>query len=712
VRFHNTLTRRKEEFHPIARGAASIYSCGPTVYRDVHIGNLRTYLMADWLRRALIRCGYSVRHVKNITDVGHMRTDMLERGEDKVIAAAIAAGKTSAEIAEHYTRTFLDAERDLNILPADVLCKATEHVPHMLALIERLEQRGLTYAAGGNVYFSVAALPEYGKLSGNQGGSLLEGVRVEQDPDKRDPRDFALWKGSEAGRAMSWPSKWGEGFPGWHIECSAMSMHHLGERFDFHTGGVDNIFPHHEDEIAQSEGAVGHEVVGTWLHGQHLLVDGVKMAKSTGNSYTIEDVKARGYDPLALRYLCLGTHYRKRLNFTWEALRAAASGLNHLRREVSLLSGAPDAQPSAEWCERFDAAIADDLGLPAALATAWNVVRAGLSPGETAATLRAFDEVLGLNLMECAGPAPAAVVEIAERRAAARASGRFDRADEERKQIESAGWHARDGRESYELVPLLPLPPRPTTVNSSAEVASTLDQPPELAFSVVVISRDDLDAVRRCVDSVLAHAPPATEVIVVDNASPPDVRASLEALALERKVRAVFADHNLGTAAARNIGTRLATGEVVAYMDTSVVLTGDALTPLAQELEDARVGLAGGWGVNTQDMREFEDAPGPDVDAVEGYLMAFRRERVREIGPLDEKYRFYRHLDLDYSLAFRAAGYRNRIVAGLPAERHGHSEWYRIPPEERERLSKRNFYRFLNKYGHSEHLLLAYAEKA
>ncbi len=691
---------------------ASIYSCGPTVYRDVHIGNLRTYLVADWLRRVLQQAGFATKHVKNITDVGHMRHDMLERGEDKVIAAALAAGRTPQEIAEHFTRSFMAAESDLNILPADVFCKATEHIAQMLMLIERLDAKGLAYEAGGNVYFNVAAFSEYGKLSGNTGESLLEGVRVEADPLKRNPRDFALWKAAEEGRAMRWPSRWGEGFPGWHIECSAMSMHHLGERFDFHTGGVDNVFPHHEDEIAQSQGACGHRVVSIWLHGQHLLVDGVKMAKSTGNSYTIEDVKERGYDPLAFRYLCLTTHYRHRLNFVWESLRAAAAGLTRLRQEAYALSreeGGPSAAAAA-WESRFKTQIEDDLGLPAALATIWGMVRSDLDAASKAHVLRRFDAVLGLRLFESV-PAPAVrISRLARERAAARAASHYARADALRAQVERGSWHVRDLREGYALVPLLRLPPRPATVNSSREVPSFLAKPSAMDFSVLIVSRDDVDATRRCALSILRHAPQSTELIIVDNASPPEMTRWLAEFEREHgRARVVFADHNMGAAAARNIGTKLAIGDIVAYVDTSVEFTGDVLTPLREELANPEIGIVGRWGVNTRDLREFEDAPGPDVDAVEGYLMAFKRARVPEIGLLDEKYRFYRHLDLDYSLAFRAKGYRNRICTSLPVERHGHSEWYRLPEEERQRLSKRNFYRFLSKYGHAEHLLLAHA---
>src|SRR5207245_3270455 len=347
-----------------------MYTCGPTVYRPVHLGNLRSYLLADWLRRARTVLGNSVTAVKNVTDVGHMRQDVVDRGEDKVIAAALAEGKTPKQIAEFYEAAFHEDERRLGILPAAHFPRATEHVPEMVAMIERLFARDLAYEVGGTVYFAVKRFPGYGKLSGNVREALKQGVRVEVDPAKRDPADFALWKAAEPGRALSWDSPWGPGFPGWHIECSAMSVRYLGERFDLHTGGVDNIFPHHEDEIAQSEGAFGAPSVRHWVHGQHLLADGVKMAKSARNTLPVDELIALGIDPLAFRYQCLLTHYRARMHFSRGALRQAAEALDHLRQRVrqwsQLAEGAEDGALRERWLAEFRDAIADDLGLPRA----------------------------------------------------------------------------------------------------------------------------------------------------------------------------------------------------------------------------------------------------------------------------------------------------------------------------------------------------------
>ena len=710
LQLFNTLTRRKDAFAPLEPGRARVYSCGPTVYRDVHIGNLRTYLLADWLRRALGAVGLDVRHVKNITDVGHMRQELLERGEDKVIAAALAAGKTPQQIAEAYTQSFLRDEAALNLQPAHVFPKATEHVGQMIEMTQRLMARGFAYQVEGNVYFSVGRFPEYGALSGNTGESLLEGVRAEADPHKRDARDFALWKAAEPGRAMKWPSPWGEGFPGWHIECSAMSTFHLGEQFDIHTGGVDNIFPHHEDERAQSEGALGHQVVRYWVHGQHLLVDGLKMAKSTGNVYTLPDLQSRGFDPLAFRYLCATVHYRHRLNFTFPSLRAAAIGLGRLRQHAFVAAQTPDAEGGERWANGFRKAIEDDLHLPRALAVAWGVARSDEPAGVKARLLREFDEVLGLDLLTPSAQAPEAVLAVVRERQSLRRRGSFAEADALRGRIAAAGYHVRDTHEGPTVVPLLPsLPVTTVAIHSSQEVASRLHEPDEVDFSVVLVGRDDLAPLRRCAEAVLRHAGGhAVELILVDNASLDGTEAWADGLArADARVRYLRADHNLGTAAARNCGLKLARGRHIVLLDTSIEPNGDILSPLAKALDGDDAGVVGPFGVNTEDLRQFEDAPGPEVDAVEGYLMAFRRERARDVGLLDEKFRFYRHLDLDYSFAFRERGYRNRIVPSLPLRRHAHTDWERTPEEERDRLSKRNFYRFLKKHGHRQDLLVS-----
>src|SRR5215471_626175 len=384
MKIYNTLTRRVEEIHPLERGKIKMYSCGPTVYRYIHIGNLRTFTMADWIRRVFEYRGFEVLHVKNITDVGHMRQEMLDRGEDKMVAQARKEGKTSLQIAQFYTDAFHQDEAKLNILPAHVFPRATEHIPEMIAIIQGLQAKDIAYEVNGNVYYAIKRFPAYGRLSGNQLENMLEGVREGVAADRRNPEDFPLWKVAEPGREMAWDSPWGRGFPGWHIECSAMSMKYLGEYFDIHTGGVDNIFPHHEDEIAQSEGFTGHPFVKYWVHAQHLLADGQKMAKSTGNAYTSSEIEARDYDPMALRYFYTTALYRSRLNFTFRALQAAQTSLERLRGlAYQLLMQAERNRVFASeplgpdrWREIFLAEVENDLNMPRAMSVVWAMLRA------------------------------------------------------------------------------------------------------------------------------------------------------------------------------------------------------------------------------------------------------------------------------------------------------------------------------------------------
>jgi cysteinyl-tRNA synthetase len=716
IRVYDTLSRSKQELDPVEPGRVTIYSCGPTVYRYAHIGNLRSYLMADWLRRLLETQGYTVRHVKNITDVGHMRQDMLERGEDKVIAAARAEGKPPSEIAEHYTEAFKTDERKLNILPAHAFPLATANVPEMVELTRKLFDTGFAYVVDGNVYYDVNRFLGYGKLSRQQAADLEEGVRVETDPLKRDQRDFALWKAAEPGRLLKWPSPWGDGFPGWHIECSAMAAKYLGEEIDFHTGGVDNIFPHHEDEIAQSEAALGHRHVRQWMHGQHLLVDGLKMAKSTGNIYLIDDLERRGFEPLAFRYLCATASYRARLNFTLNSLRAAQKGLIRLRAKLHEDGGRTtkkSANEGEKLREAFWSAAEDDLNLPKALAVTWRAARSRL-PGPTKRELLMdFDRLLGLDLLTPpAVESHAPEVEgLLRERQALRKEGSYEQADVIREQIRERGYEVRDVGEVSIVLAQPQWTTHTATISSSQDVESLLGSEAQLDFTVSIVAREGCGELERCVASVAdwASGVPA-EIIVVDNGLPEDCGAVLDEIASrDRRVRVVHADHFLGTAAARNVTLRQARGRHVVMLDTSVELKGDIFTPLREAL-DAGAGVVGRWGVVTNDLRSFDEATSSgEVDAVEGYILAFRRDLLNEVGLLDEKYRFYRHLDLDFSYAARTKGHPAVIDTSLPVARHEHVDWLASPPEERERLSKRNFYRFLRKWGARADLLVSHA---
>ena len=458
VRLHNSLTRRAEPLEPIEPGLVTIYTCGSTVYKYAHIGNLRTYLFGDLLHRTLEYLGYEVRYVKNITDVGHMRNDDHDSlaGADKMELAAETEGKSPTEIADFYTDAWLEDEALLNILPADVMPKASDHIGEMISITERLLEKGLAYEVNGTIYYDVSAFPGYGQLSGQKVEETREGHRVAVESDKRDPADFALWKHAHENRLMRWPSPWGEGFPGWHIECSAMSLKHLGERFDVHTGGIDLKFPHHEDEIAQSEGALGHKVVNVWMHGEFLTMADAKMAKSAGNIIRVADLPELGHEALVFRYLALTAHYRSKLDFTADAMHAASSGLARLRRAASGPDAAVDLahEPMAHYRARFADAVADDLATPKALAIAHAVASADdLTDGRRRALLLDFDRVLGLDL---GAPStldqalPEGSRELLERRAAARAAKDFATSDDLRERLAELGVEVRDSPDGQE----------------------------------------------------------------------------------------------------------------------------------------------------------------------------------------------------------------------------------------------------------------------
>jgi cysteinyl-tRNA synthetase len=452
LRLFNTLTRQKEELTP-TDGGVKMYSCGPTVYRPVHIGNLRSFLLADFVRRAMAYHGLDVYKVMNITDVGHMTDEMTDEGRDRMLLAASDEGLTTAEIAEKYTDAFFSDTSIVNIKRADAYPKASDHIPQIIELVGKLMERGHAYEVEGNVYYDVSSFPDYGRLSGQSLENMRAGHRIDAaNPQKRSHQDFALWVAAGDRRDLVFDSPWGKGYPGWHIECSAMSLHYLGDRFDIHTGGVDNRFPHHEDEIAQSEGAVGHEVVRTWIHGEHVLLESAKMAKSAGNVVTIGDLAAQGYDPLAYRYWCFTARYRRQVHFTTEALAAAATALRRLREQMSLLGGSGPApvtdtmlrssvreEGAVAYHDRFMAAVDDDLDFPAAL----RVVHEAIGDDGVPADIRhrlvgSWDEILGLDLVRSDG-LPDELEALVRQREEARGAKDFARADAIRDRLRAHG---------------------------------------------------------------------------------------------------------------------------------------------------------------------------------------------------------------------------------------------------------------------------------
>ena len=397
---YNTLTRQKEEFVPIKPGEVSVYSCGPTVYNYAHIGNLRTYIFMDQLRRIFRRNGYTLRHCMNITDVGHLTSDA-DDGEDKMEKAARTQKKDPMEIAAYYTGVFLEDLDRLHIEKPEFIPRATDNIPQMIDFVQTLIDKGYGYETSDGIYYDISKFPGYGKLSRMNFDEQQAGARVEINDEKRHPADFALWKKAQPNHIMQWPSPWGMGFPGWHIECSAMGLRYLGERFDIHTGGVDHIPIHHENEIAQSEGALGHPAVNVWMHGEFMLVDGGKMSKSLGNTYTVSQLMEAGYDPLSFRYFCLNAHYRSKINFTWEAMKSAQKSLENLKAAVARHKGGTDPvdPETLEKARRaFDEACADDLNVPKALGIAWSLVRSEAKNQAIYDLLMDFDQVLALDL--------------------------------------------------------------------------------------------------------------------------------------------------------------------------------------------------------------------------------------------------------------------------------------------------------------------------
>ena len=743
MRLYNTLTRRVEEIVPFEPRKIKMYSCGPTVYRYIHIGNLRTFVMADWIRRTFEYRGYEVLHVKNITDVGHMRVERLDQGEDKLIEQARKERKTSQEIAQFYTEAFHTDEAMLNILPAHIFPRATQHIPDMIRIIEGLVEKGIAYVVNGYVYYDIKRFPEYGKLSGNLLESMLAGVREGNTTDRHNPEDFPLWKPAEPGREMAWSSPWGYGFPGWHIECSAMSMKYLGEHFDLHTGGVDNIFPHHEDEIAQSEGYSGHPFVNYWIHAQHLLADNQKMAKSTGNAYTREEIEGRGFDPMALRYFYTTALYRSRLNFTFRALQAAQTALERMRDQAYQLyvcaggEAVLTEQPMSEspWHAAFLREVENDLNMPRAISVVWSMLR---SSSEDAATrvrlLLDFDRILGFNFREYLqserplqrrdprtylAAVPSQMAQLVQQREDLRVQKQYGQADQLREEMKQEGFTVRDTQHGTFILPR-PAEEEFTFISSSQDVQDQQQQPDLYEFSINLLAHNSRDDLQRCITSLCRHSGDRTfEIVVIDNGSTDDTLPYLEQLARHHDLvgaqgqpiglHVLFADHNMGFAAGRNATMRASRGKYIVLMDTSIEVNGDIWQPLLDALTDEQIGLAGPFGLVTYDLREFEEAAGPDVDAIEGYLMAFRRSLLPEVGWIDEKFRFYRLMDIYFSLFFKTSGYRV-VTTPQVVERvikHPHREWYSLSPEERVTKSKKNYDIFRDRWHHGQSLLAA-----
>jgi len=468
MKVYNTMSRKKEEFKPLNEEFVTIYSCGPTVYNYAHIGNMRTYVFMDILRRALKLNGYNLKHVMNITDVGHLTSDG-DEGEDKMEKAAKSQKKTPWEIAEYFTGVFFEDLKRLNIGTPELTPKATDHIDQMIDFVKELCDKGYGYETSDGIYFDISKFPRYGRLSRANLEEQLAGAseRVEVNNEKRHPADFAIWKKAPKEHIMQWPSPWGMGYPGWHIECSTMSREYLGDCFDIHTGGVDHIPIHHENEIAQSEALTGKKSVDYWMHSEFLLVDNGKMSKSLGNTYTVSDLIEKGYSPLAYRYFCLNGNYRNKLNFTWEALDAAQVSLDRLYAAVAKHKDAPSGNISAEtiqeWKNDFIEAVSDDLNVPLGLGIMWKVLKNTEKSRDIYEFALFADSVLGLSIEENANKANESesneeaevsqeILDLVAKRTEAKKAKDFKTADSIRDQLKEMGITLIDTKEGVKIV--------------------------------------------------------------------------------------------------------------------------------------------------------------------------------------------------------------------------------------------------------------------
>lgn len=461
IKLYNTLSRSIEDFVPIKEGEVKMYTCGPTVYNYAHIGNLRTFIFEDILKKMFVRRGYKVIHVMNITDVGHL-TDDGDNGDDKMQKAASKEKKSVWDIAKFYTEAFFQDEKDLNIEPATYIPRATDCISEIIALIERLEKNGLTYRANGNVYFSIDKFPNYGKLAQLDKQKLDAGKRIDIDKSKKNPHDFVLWftNSKFENQAMVWDSPFGRGYPGWHIECSAMSMKYLGETFDIHCGGIDAIPVHHTNEIAQSEGATGKKWVNYWLHGEFLLSEKGKMSKSSGEFLTLQLLKDKGFDPLAYRFFVLSCHYRKQLQFSYEALTGADNGLKNLRNNIRNLKDAEGANSSKEKIEayksEFEEALYNDMNMPRCLAVIQSIIKdKTLLKKDKLSLIEDMDSVLSLDLTKVEEEKVLSIPEEVEAMARARFEAKknkdFKTADELRAKLQELGYKVLDKSDGYSI---------------------------------------------------------------------------------------------------------------------------------------------------------------------------------------------------------------------------------------------------------------------
>ena len=461
IKLYNTLTREKEEFKPLEDNTVRIYSCGPTVYSYAHIGNFRAYIFMDTLRRVLKYNGYKLKHVMNITDVGHLESDA-DEGEDKMEKAARKENKNPYEIAKYYADIFFKDIKRLNIDEPEIIAKATEHIPEMLEFVEGLVKNRYAYETSKGIYFDISKLDKYPVLSNRKIDEQIAGARVDVDEEKRNPYDFALWIKAPENHIMKWESPWGLSYPGWHIECSAMGRKYLGDQFDIHTGGIDHIPTHHENEIAQSKGLTGKIPAKFWMHVEFLQVDGGKMSKSLGNTYTLDQLQEKGIEPLAYKLFCFTAHYRTKLNFTFEIALSNQKALNRLRegfvKHQEGLENIPE-EKIKEYEDKFVEIINDDLNIPTAMGLVWEIIRNPQKSKQYAELLLKFDEVLGLDLINSKKylddaekvELPEEILKLVEERKKARENKDWALSDKIRGELKEKGYIVKDTKEGMSI---------------------------------------------------------------------------------------------------------------------------------------------------------------------------------------------------------------------------------------------------------------------
>jgi len=714
----NTLSKKIETFKPIGE-TVKIYTCGPTVYRDAHIGNMRTYILADVLKKTLSHLGYKVIHVKNITDVGHMRQEMLEQGEDKIVAAAIREGKSAKDIASNYTEKFFADEKKLNISKADFNPKATEHIDEMLNMIDKLVKKKIAYVNNGNVYFDITKFKNYGKLSGNIANLSTLNNNEEIDPSKLNPNDFALWKSADKDRELIWDSKYGPGFPGWHIECSAMSQKYLGEHFDIHTGGVDNIFPHHEGEIAQSESIFNNKHVNYWIHGQHLLSEGIKMSKSKQNEYLISDIFERSIDPLAFRYLCLMTNYRTKLNFTFSSLKSAQKGLNKLRHKYWIFKSSNEKinqSKTHSWLEKIDDELINNLNTSKVLSLLWKLTKSDLNGSEICHIFEYIDPILCLDFKKHYEEKNNHTIPNKEykTRKTLRINKDYINSDSIRSDSKTNTklkyYDNKNGDYSVKKLSEYENFNHNKYISGSFDIKSNLFSISKFDLSIGIVVDEYIEDFERCIDSIIKFIPEnlSYEILIALNGTTDLQNQNLKNRHSNNpNLFFIAIDPVCGAGSVRNILIKKALGKNIFLIDTSLEITGDIFNSILIDLKNINIGMIGPYGLKTNDLQHFHEISESKeyVDAIQLYLMAFRREIINSSGLFRENFRFYRNLDIDFSFQIKNAKLKLLSNPDLEIIRHDHSVWENTHPKTRDELSKDNYKRFLDKWKDYKHLL-------